>query len=401
MRVLVLSQRLPYAPNRGDRLRVYHMIREIAPHAEVDVAALVHDRDEESHAADLNDMTGEVITAMVPRARNAMRGAASLAGSTPLTHSLLDSPSLKPALASLVERRRPDVVLAFCSSMARFAIEPPLADLPLVIDMIDADSAKWSVMAETSRPPMRWIYRREARLLGRFEVVSMERAFTTLVVNEKERAALLSLSPAARVIVVENGVDLASFAPPASTERSPTVVFCGVMNYAPNVQGAVWLSREVWPLVRAARPHAKLQIVGASPSAEVMALADTASHIEVTGAVPDVRPYLWNASVAAAPLAVARGVQNKVLEAVAAGLPCVVTPQVADGLPTQVEAACRVARDAQEFSAALVEILGLSPAGRGDRTAAAQLDQLRWSARLATLMPLLEAAASAPPGSHP
>jgi sugar transferase (PEP-CTERM/EpsH1 system associated) len=370
------------------------MIREISSRAEVDVASLVHDADEESHAGDLAGIAGEVITARVPRARNLLRGAVSLPGSTPLTHFLLHSSRLAPAIASLARRRRPDVVLAFCSSMAPFAFQPPLADIPSVVDMIDADSAKWRTLSESSRPPMRWIYRRESRLLARFEIAAMEKAFATLVVNEKERAALLALSPQARVLVMENGVDLDSFAPPEPAERSPTVVFCGVMNYAPNVQGATWLAREVWPLVRSARPDARLQLVGASPSAEVLALADSTSRVEVTGSVPDVRPYLWKAAVAAAPLAVARGVQNKVLEAVAAGLPCVVTPEVADGLPPCVAAACRVFRNREGFAGALVGLLTLSPARLQEIALAADLAALQWPARLAGLLPLLERAAT-------
>ena len=162
MRVLLLSQRLPYAPNRGDRVRVYHMLREVARHAEIDVASLVHDEEEESHASDLRGIAAEVITARVPRLRNVTRGGAALLGSTPLTHVLLDSPLLAPALEALIRRRRPDVLLTFCSSMARFALQPPLSSLPCVLDMIDADSAKWTALANTSRPPLRWVYRREA-----------------------------------------------------------------------------------------------------------------------------------------------------------------------------------------------------------------------------------------------
>jgi sugar transferase (PEP-CTERM/EpsH1 system associated) len=394
MRVLVLSQRLPYAPNRGDRIRVYHIIREVSRTAQVDVAALVHDREEESHANDLAGIAREVVIARVSRFRNACRGAASLLGSTPLTHLLLDSPYLPPALASLVSRRRPDVVLAFCSSMARFAFLPGLDGIPWVLDMIDADSAKWQAIADASRLPMRWIYRREARLLARFEIVAMRKACATLVVNEKERAALLALAPGAPVHVVENGVDLDAFAPPPLSEPSSTVVFCGVMNYEPNVQGAVWLARQVWPLVRAERPDARLRLVGASPSPDVLALANEESGVEVTGTVPDVRPHLWSAAIAAAPLQVARGIQNKVLEAAAAGLPCVVTPQVADGLPDEVGGACLVARSREEFAAALLDLLGRPPTELRKLAAAASLGALRWSARLEGLVPLLARAAA-------
>jgi sugar transferase (PEP-CTERM/EpsH1 system associated) len=393
MRVLFLSQRLPYAPNRGDRLRVYYMLREVSRFAEVDVAALVHDDEEASHAGDLDDLAGEVVTARVRRLRNVVAGATGLLGSTPLTHLLLDSPELVPALAGLVSRRRPDVVLAFCSSMVRFALQPPLAGVPCVLDMIDADSAKWSAVAEASNPPMRWVYRREARVLGAFEAAAMRSVSTTLVVNEKERDALRRVAADTSIVVMENGVDLSSFCPPGAPQDSASVVFCGVMNYGPNVDGAVWLARDVWPVVRAARPDARLTLVGASPSPQVSALASERAGIVVTGSVPDIRPYLWGAAVAAAPLLVARGIQNKVLEAVAAGLPCVVTPEVAEGLPEEIVPACRTGRTAAEFAALVIDLLNRPAAERRRLVADADVSQLQWPARLRLLRPLLEGAA--------
>jgi sugar transferase (PEP-CTERM/EpsH1 system associated) len=369
------------------------MLREVASHAAVDVAALVHDDEEESHASDLKDVAGEVITARVTRVRNAVRSASALLGSTPLTHALLDSPHLEPALQSLVTRRPPDVLLTFCSSMARFALEPPLSNIPCVLDMIDADSAKWTALAETSRPPLRWIYRREARELGRFEATAMRKVFRTLVVNEKERAALHALAPDSNVLVMENGVDLAAFVPNGNPESSNQVVFCGVMNYGPNVQGAVWLARDVWPIVRRSRPDAQLILIGASPTSDVTALANDGSGIAVTGTVDDVKPYLWRAAVAAAPLHVARGVQNKVLEAIAAGLPCVVTREVAEGLPADVAPACQVGSTPEDFASSLVDFLGRSADERRAWAARANLQPLQWSARLRPLMPLLDAAA--------
>jgi polysaccharide biosynthesis protein PslH len=393
MRVLILSQRLPYAPNRGDRVRVFHMMREVAAHAEIDVAALVHDDDEAAHAADLRGLAGEVVTARIPRLWNHARSVPALLGPTPLTHVLLDSPDMVPALTSLVERRRPDVLLTFCSSMARFAVQPPLSQIPCVLDMIDADSAKWTALADTTTIPLRWVYRREARQLSGFETVAMRRAFTTLVVNEKERSALHALAPETSIRVIENGVDLESFVPQRGPQESASVVFCGVMNYAPNVQGAVWLAQQVWPIVRATRPDARLLLIGASPSPDVTALANKERDVVVTGTVDDVRPYLWDAAVAAAPLHVARGVQNKVLEAVAAGLPCVVTPQVAEGLPGEISPACRTGANPQAFAEQVLDLLGRSAFERRAIAGRANLESVRWKTRLQPLMPLLEAAA--------
>jgi sugar transferase (PEP-CTERM/EpsH1 system associated) len=397
VRILVLSQRLPYAPNRGDRVRVHHIIRELTSRARVDVAALVHDREEASHVSDLGGLVDQTIAARVPRLRNLCLTASGLVRSVPLTHVLLDSPSLVPSLAALVRTRRPDVTLAFCSSMARFALDGPLAGTPCVVDLIDADSAKWAAMAQTSAPPLRWIFAREARLLARFELRIMREAHATLVVNEKERSALHALDPGGRVQVIENGVDLASFARPPGHAESSSVVFCGVMNYRPNVQGALWLAREVWPLVRATNPMAKLFLVGASPTPEVRALHDRDASVTVTGTVEDVRPYLWSAAAAAAPLHLARGVQNKVLEAIAAGLPCVVTPAVAEGLPHEALPACSVAGNVQPFAAALGTLLNRSRSEQRAIASNANLAPLSWSTRLAPLWPILEAARDSTP----
>jgi glycosyltransferase involved in cell wall biosynthesis len=216
------------------------------------------------------------------------------------------------------------------------------------------------------------------------------------VVTDKERDTLFAIAPEARIEVVQNGVDKAALQaedPPADV---PTVVFCGVMNYPPNEAAAVWLARDIWPLVRVQRPDARLQLVGSSPTRAVRQLANERAAITVTGAVPDVRPYLWQAAVAAAPLLTARGVQNKVLEAVAAGLPTVVTPVVLDGLPKEVRPACLVADGTDAFAAALIELFDLSPSERRARTDRVDWTLLSWEKRLKGVGDILAAAVRAP-----
>jgi polysaccharide biosynthesis protein PslH len=395
-RILFLTHRLPYAPNRGDRLRAYHMLHAMVPRARVDLVSLVHDDDEAAHAADLRDLVDSVEVAAVPRVRNLMRGAWLWLTPRPLTHILLDSPTILPTLERIVRERPPDVVFAFCSGMMRFAMMPPLASLPCVLDMVDADSAKWRSLGQTTTGPKGLVFRREGRCLARFEIEAMRHARSTLVVNTRERDLLLELAPQAPVRVMENGVDLDRFTPEANTPPAahPTVVFCGVMNYAPNEEGARWMARDVWPIVHAARPDARLMIVGASPTPAVQALASDEARVTVTGAVPDVRQYLWDAVVAVAPLWIARGVQNKVLEAVAAGLPCVVTPPVNEGLPDVLRPACPVAADAPEFARTVIELLAMTPEARRQRARSADLQCLTWQERLRDLVPLLIDAAA-------
>lgn len=281
--------------------------------------------------------------------------------------------------------------------MARYAMEPPLSRYPCIIDMVDVDSVKWAEYRARSRGFMRWVYGREAARLARFESEAAAVAFVTLVVNDREQQALLKIVPAACVEVVPNGIDTEYFAPPAQPGGRPVVVMCGVLNYLPNVDGALWFAREVWPRVRAVHTDAQFVLVGSSPTAAIRSLGSAASGIVVTGRVPDVRPYLWDSSLAVAPLHIARGVQNKVLEAVAAGLPCVVTTQVAAGLPPTILPACVVAGDATTFADAVADLLSKSPDQRRQRAHVDALEELSWPHALQRLPALLASAAASSP----
>lgn len=394
MRVLFLTHRLPYAPNRGDRARAFHMAHTLARHVDLHLVSLAHDTRELQEVGRLREAG---INARAFRARPLSRyitGALRLAGTRPLTHILLDAPGLRKHVAELCRTKPPDVVLAYCSGMARFAMEEPLVRYPLVLDMVDVDSAKWALLAQTARWPISWVYRREARYLGRFEAEATARAITTLVVNAREQTTLEGLAPGTDVRVMQLGVDLDHLRPATPPTESPRVVFCGVMNYTPNVEGVLWFAREVWPRVRAARPDAMFTIVGSSPAKAISHLATESSGIEVTGTVPDVRDYLWSAGVSVAPLLTARGTQNKVLEALAAQLPCVVSESVAAGLPQEALAGCRLGTSAETFSREIVALLDMTGAERRAVAARATLQTLGWEEQLAPLLPILESAAA-------
>ncbi|MGE0813771.1 MAG: glycosyltransferase, partial [Vicinamibacterales bacterium] len=360
MRVLYLTHRLPYAPNRGDRIRSFHFVEGLREAMDVGLVSLVHDDVEAAAVPAVAARGVDVTVARVAGLSRWLRATAALAGHDPVTHHLLTAPTIDQAIESAVARARPDVVLAMCSSMAQFALRPPLDRYPFVLDMVDVDSEKWRSLGAVSPPPKSWVYRREARVLSAFERVATGRAVTTLVVNEKESEALKALAPDADVRVISMGVDIDAFTPMDPPGNSATVVFCGVMNYPPNESGALWLVREVWPLVLQRRPDARLEIVGSQPTTAVRALARPG--IVVTGLVPHTRDYLWRAAVAVAPLHTARGLQNKVFEAMAAGVPVVATAAVHPGLPPAVGQACEVADAAADIPEGILPWLERSPA---------------------------------------
>ena len=389
MRVLFLTHRLPYAPNRGDRLRAYHIARTLAPAVDLEIVSLAHDADEQAQVGRLEAIGARATAARVPHARNYTRGLLHLAGERPLTHVLLDAPGLTSTLDRIVSERPPDVVLAYCSGMARFALEKPLAGLPLIVDLVDVDSQKWAALSRSASWPMRAIYDREARHLAEFERTMSDAAVATIVVNEREREALCSLAPSAKVTVVPNGIDVRPLVPQGTPTERPTVVFCGVMNYKPNVDGVLWFCQNVWPWVRAERPDAELLLVGSHPARAIRRLHSHENGIEITGMVDDVRPYLWKSAVAIAPLLTARGIQNKVLEAVGAGLPAVVSTQVFEGLPAAVRSACRVGATSEEFARETVNLLALPPTERRRLAGTANMERLSWESQLRPLRDLL------------
>jgi sugar transferase (PEP-CTERM/EpsH1 system associated) len=393
MRVLVLTHRLPYAPNRGDRLRAFHMLQGLKERADVELVSLVHDDEEESHVDEVRGFVARVHTVRVPKLLNYARAALALPGRTPLTHALLDAPGMRPVLDGICARQRPDVVFAYCSGMARFALQAPLDSIPLVLDFVDVDSQKWRDMAAASLRPMSWVYRREAVTLGQFEARAAGAAVASLVVNAREATVARGLAPGANVRVLNNGIEIDRLAPPGPPADAARVVFCGVMNYAPNDEGMQWFVREVWPAIRTARPDATLAIVGSDPTAALTALCGGDASIQVTGRVKDVREWLWGAAVGIAPLHVARGVQNKALEAIAAGLPIVITEAVAGGLPEVAASASSVANSPSRFAAQVLELLSMAPNARRARARSSDLSQLTWPRALEPLWPILAHAA--------
>ena len=397
MKVLVLTHRLPFAPNRGDRIRAFHLIHALKACADVSVLSLVHDAEEEGRIGDVQTFVRRVRTARVPKWRNLAKAAVRLPTTRPLTLELLSSPSVTGSVRELVRDQPPDVVFAYCSSMARYAMEPPLDQFPMLLDMVDLDSQKWQALGSTGNWFRRLIYKREAYYLARFERAAVRAARVTLAVNEKEAGAIRDLTGGADVRVVGVGVDAEAFAPPTGPSGKAQVVFCGVLDYAPNNEAVLRLARDIWPRVRRVRPDAQLLVVGANPTAAIRSLPTRDPSISVTGGVPDVKPYLWDSAVTAVPLRIARGVQNKVVEALAAGLPAIVSPVVAEGLPLCVRPGCAVADTDADFAQAIVERLAMPPELRREIARRADVGSLTWQRQLEPLCAIVREVASAAP----
>jgi sugar transferase (PEP-CTERM/EpsH1 system associated) len=328
----------------------------LAQDHEVSVACLADGSGDLANADSLRPLVHavEAVPLSVPRAR--LRALTALMSSgRPLTVAYFDEPELRNRVRHRIKSGKTDAVVVFSSGVAQFVEE--FADLPRIIQFADLDSQKWRLYAEVTRPPKSWVYRTEANRMLSYERHLAATFTRSLVCSPRERDDFRKLIPEASIECLPNGVDLTMYQPvPAINKLPNSLIFTGVMNYRPNVDGMVWFCRQILPHIRLEVPNVTLTICGSSPDKSVQALAHEPG-VTVTGAVPDVRPYMAKSAVAVVPLRIARGIQNKLLEAMAMGLPSVATKAVLDGIDAEAGRDLLVADEPAEFAAAVVRLL--------------------------------------------
>ncbi len=373
--ILFLSHRIPYPPNKGDKIRSWHWLQGLASRHAVHLGTFADDPADLQHLPVLEGLAASVRCEPLPRLRSRLAAACSMAVGASLSESVYRNARLGRWVRGLLASRPIAGIVVFSSSMAQYARTEDGRHVRRVLDMCDVDSDKWRQFAETSAPPMSWVYAYEQKRLAKVERECCAEFDSVIVSSTNERSLLASVAGSDRALaVLGNGVDLDYFAPSAGAEspfdsESSPVVFTGAMDYWANVEAVGWFAREVLPLVRRWHPRARFVIVGSNPTPAVRAL-ESLEGVRVTGTVADVRPYLQHAHVVVAPLRVARGIQNKVLEALAMSAPVVATPQALVGLAEHAEIpGLSVAADAHAFAAALLARLGgqgrqANPSGR-------------------------------------
>ena len=399
--LLFLSHRLPYPPTKGDKVRSCHFLKHLASRYRVHLGTFIDDAADWQHLDEVRRMCASTyVEPLVPWMRRATSSTALLSGE-PITLPYFRSRPLQRWVLQTVRDARISRAFVFSSAMAQYILD--LRELRTVVDFVDMDSQKWADYAARRKWPASAIFRREARRLLRYELGVAGRAEASLFVTHAETRRFLAHKSGkwARVLTVPNGVDSDFFSPehdfdsPFARGERP-VVFTGSMDYWPNVDGVVWFAREVLPVLRKQDPAVRFYVVGMNPDLAVRALADNPA-IVVTGRVPDVRPYLQHAATVVAPLRVARGVQNKVLEAMAMGKPVVTTPACLAGIAAREGADLEVAADAGTFAAKLQACMDPAKGEAIGRLARARvLSDYTWRASYKLLDELLTPAAGAP-----
>lgn len=360
--LLFLSHRIPFPPDKGDKIRSYHVLRHLASRFRIHLGCFFDDPADAQHIARLKDICANVCCLPIGRAQKATRLLRALADGRSMSELCFHDRRMHAWLQHTLARHEIGHAYVFCSAMYPY-VEPYLGTMRIVVDMVDVDSQKWEAYANSAAWPLSMIYRAEQRRVFALERRGFAGADYSLFVSEAEAECfrkLVSGTPG-RLVAVENGVDLARLSPehvfpsPFAKDSAP-IVFTGAMDYRPNIDAVDWFAREVFPSIRRNHPRAEFWIVGANPSAAVRGLS-AQPGVNVTGRVPDIRPYISHAVCAVAPLRIARGVQNKVLEAMAMGKPVVATQAALEGLSAIPGRDALLARDASEFISLVSEVL--------------------------------------------
>ncbi|WP_295991404.1 TIGR03087 family PEP-CTERM/XrtA system glycosyltransferase [Rugamonas sp.] len=407
--LLLLIHRIPYPPNKGDKIRSYHLLRYLSTRYRVHLATFVDDADDWQHVPAVRALCASSHFAPLSPLKARLRSLGALLFNRALSLDYYRDAGVDRWVRETVARVAPARVLAFSSPMAQYWLDGEGKGqgdpMRRVIDFCDVDSDKWRQYAARKRFPASLLYRYEADRLLRYERTAAARSGAALFVSQPEAELFRRLAPesAAKTGYFSNGVDTDFFSPahaganPYEATEIP-VVFCGAMDYWPNVDAVTWFADAILPAARARLPALRFYIVGARPSAEVQQLA-ARDGIRVTGTVDDVRPYVVHAALSVAPLRVARGIQNKVLEAMAMSKAVIVTPAALEGIDAEPGRELVRADDAATFIAALLHLLAPPQTSVRDamgRAARALVTSTYgWDARLAPLARLLELPARA------
>jgi sugar transferase (PEP-CTERM/EpsH1 system associated) len=355
MRILYLCHRFPFPPKRGGKIRPFNMIKHLAARHQVTVGSLVRSRDEAIEGAGIAPYCQRYEMSLVRNPAQVARMLLRVPTPTPSSMGYFYSPALARRVREWLASERFDLIFVHCSSVAQYVAG--VHGTPKILDFGDMDSQKWLEYSRYKPFPLAAGYWLEGRKLAREERRLASRFDLCTATTRAEWETLEGYRTGVETDWFPNGVDSVYFSPTAEQYDADTICFVGRMDYYPNQECMFDFCARTFPLVRARRPDAKLLIVGADPSPAVRKLGELPG-VTVTGSVPDVRPHLQKSALMVAPLNIARGTQNKILEAMASGVPVVVSDVAAGGVDAVAGEHFAVASSPEEYARAILRILG-------------------------------------------
>jgi sugar transferase (PEP-CTERM/EpsH1 system associated) len=393
--LLFLCHRIPFPPNKGDKIRSFNMLKALANSFDVYLACFVDDPFDWQYVDKLDKYCKQKLLIKQDKTIAKIKGLKAFISGEAISIPYYFSAALAKWTDEVIEQHEIKQVFVYSSSMAQYVEGPRYSKLNRVIDFVDVDSDKWLQYALGKTGISRWVYKREWQKLQSFENRIAEQFQHSLFVSPQEANLFkqqVSSSVAAKVSGMLNGVDTVFFDPQNKDieliEDKVDVVFTGAMDYWANVDAVLWFTQYVWPFIRQKHANASFYVVGGNPTAQVLAL-DGKQGIKITGRVVDVRPYILAAKVAVAPLQIARGLQNKVLEAMSMAKPIISTSMAIEGIEARNDD-IKICDIPQLFSEQVCNYLIQSTHAEQSRQWI--LDNLQWSESLSRLPSLFEEA---------
>ena len=410
MKILFLAHRTPYPPNKGDKIRSFHLLSQLAKRHEVTLVYWVDDAKDLEHTAFLQSLCRAKVFPVPMNSTSAMyRAVGSLLGGRSFSEGYYAGGAFQRAVNDALAQGPFGAVFVFSSALASYA--KGIEAKTKIIDFVDVDSDKWGQLAKAARFPLSLLYRLEQDRLARFEVEISGWADLNLFVSSAEAELFKKQGGRGFIEVLTNGTDLDLRRLPldhipfrAKTSKitpercGARLIFVGTMNYYPNVDAVIYFAKNIFPMVRREFPEAIFEIVGRSPTRTVKRLSKL-EGVRVLGEVDDIRSHILRADLSVAPIRLGRGVPTKVLEAMAMGVPVVASPAAIQGIDVSDGEELLVGKNPAEFAAQVIRLVGDADLRKTmTRRASNKMNQLyNWDAIGATLEGFLNRV----PGSLP
>ncbi|NVJ69296.1 MAG: TIGR03087 family PEP-CTERM/XrtA system glycosyltransferase [Alphaproteobacteria bacterium] len=360
-RILFLAHRIPYPPNKGDKIRSWHFLEHLLQKHDVHLGFYVDSKADLQYVDFLRQRSTSICFTYVSKFMLKLRAMMGLVWNEPLSFAAYPKSKLRRYVKGLLEREEIDLIFLFSGAVGPL-IGRERPDFPVIADLVDVDSAKWEAYSKQSVFPLSWLYAREAKVLAEAEaVIARQASITTFVSADEARLFKQRIVGGGygKIMHLNNGVDVDHFNPERFTGVDPapnSVIFTGAMDYLPNIEAAEWFVENVWPIVRSRIPEACFKIAGGPTPKRVKQLAQTGG-VDVTGYVDDMAEAIAAASVVVAPLRTARGIQNKVLEGMAMAKPVIATAAAKEGIEAQIGKHVLVAEEPKEFADLLISLM--------------------------------------------
>jgi sugar transferase (PEP-CTERM/EpsH1 system associated) len=397
--LLFLAQRIPYPPDKGDKLRSFAVLRHLAQSWDIHLGCFIDDPADLVHIDALRPFCAEMCCIQLDKSRATRDSAGALLLGGSLSERYFRSAKLAKWVDRSLIEFRPQAAFIYSAVMGQYLLGHSANSLPrMVVDLVDVDSEKWRQYAEFRSGPIAWVYQRESRSLLRFERRLVGAAAAAIFVSAPEAALFRAKAPdlADKLHAISNGVDHGFFAPndefpnPFAAGQQ-AIVMTGAMDYWPNIDAGLWFVEQMLPRLRASQPAAHFYLVGRNPPRQLRKLAEQ-QGVHVTGRVDDVRPYLQHAAAVIAPMRVARGIQNKILEGMAMAKAVVTSSAGLEGIDARPGQDLLLADTPDQFIDVLQDLLR-QPAKAASIGAAARrriLQDYDWRDKLQSYAALLQ-----------